>query len=208
LGVTLNHDLSWRPHISALTRAAAKKIGALFRVKKYFSPSQLARIYVGCIRPCVEYSSHVWGGSRSTSMLNMVDRRARRLIGSTQISDALDSLTVRRTVGALSLFYRFFHGRSSTELSAIVPPFLPPPVRHTRQAQMRRPLSLEEPQVRIERFGRSFFPSVTRLWNKLPISVFPPAESFAPSAFRSGVSRHLRALPPNADPGWGCMVVG
>jgi len=141
-------------------------------------------------------------------MLNMVDRRARRLIGSTQISDALDSLTVRRTVGALSLFYRFFHGRSSTELSAIVPPFLPPPVRHTRQAQMRRPLSLEEPQVRIERFGRSFFPSVTRLWNKLPISVFPPAESFAPSAFRSGVSRHLRALPPNADPGWGFMVVG
>jgi hypothetical protein len=161
---------------------------------------------VGCIRPCVEYCSHVWGGSRSTSMLASIDRRARRLIDSPPIADTLDSLVLRRTVGALSLFYRYYHGRCSDELSACVPPPIPAPIRPTRAAQARHPFSLVEPPARIERFKRSFFPTVTGMWNALPPDVFPPRDTFSPTVFSSSVSRHLRSLPAHSDAGWGYLV--
>jgi hypothetical protein len=207
LGLSFNREMSWRSHISDLTRAASKKLGALFRIRSFFQPSQLSRIYAGCIRPCIEYCSHVWGGSRSTAMLTNIDRRARRLIGSPLVSDSLDTLVLRRTVGTLSLLYRYIHGKCSTELQARVPPPLPDPARITRFALARHPFSLLAPRTRTRRYERSFFPSAVSLWNKLPLEVFPPPDVYAPAEFRSSVSRYLRALPPQSDVGWGFLII-
>jgi hypothetical protein len=205
LGISISGKMSWRPHIASLTRAAAMKMGALYRVRTYFSPSQLMRLYVGTIRPVIEYCSHVWGGCQSTSMLASIERRARRLIGSPAICESLDSLTLRRTVGSLAVFYRFFHGKCSVELASCVPPLMPPPPRPTRLALARHPLSIVETQSRTVRHGCSFFPATIRLWNSLPPDVFPPGDSFSPIIFRSRVSNFFRSLPPRADVGWGFL---
>ena len=68
LGVTLGSDLSWNDNISTTAKAAACKLGLLFRPRRYFTPSQLLTLYKTQIRPCLEYSSHLWRGASRHSL--------------------------------------------------------------------------------------------------------------------------------------------
>ena len=78
-------NLSWRDHIANIAKSASKKLGVLFRFREYFSASQLLKIYVGLIRPCLEYCSHIWGASPYTYLLDRVESKAIRLIGDASI---------------------------------------------------------------------------------------------------------------------------
>src|SRR5678816_4400131 len=62
LGLNINKKMSWKPHITMVARAASKKLGILFRLRDFFSSSQLLQLNKGLIRPCMEYCSHIWGG--------------------------------------------------------------------------------------------------------------------------------------------------
>merc|ERR1711980_12464 len=55
----------------------------------FFSPTQLLALYRGLISPCMEYASHIWGGSTHTSLLNRVESKAFRLINSPPLTDCL-----------------------------------------------------------------------------------------------------------------------
>jgi hypothetical protein len=172
LGVKVGQSLSWRNHLLSLVSSAARKLGALFRVSRFFPASQLLKIYKANIRPCIEYCSHIWGGSTSVWILERVDRRARRLINDPAITDNMQSLQLRRDVAALSVFYKMYYGRCSTELRSLVPPPARR-IRHTRADDNAHPHSLELFNCRIERFKRSFIPRTTAVWNALPFDVFP-----------------------------------
>ena len=50
LGVTLESDLSWNDHISTAAKASARKLGLLFRSRRYYTPSQLLTLYKAQIR--------------------------------------------------------------------------------------------------------------------------------------------------------------
>ena len=45
LGVTLGSDLSWNDHIISVAKAAACKLGFLFRTKRFFTSAQLLTLY-------------------------------------------------------------------------------------------------------------------------------------------------------------------
>ena len=107
LGLNISSNLSWKPHISEIAKAASQKLGMLFRLRSYFTPAQLLQIWKGLIRPCLEYCSHVWGGSSSTRLLDRVESKAYRLIGSPTLTSSIPSLSLRRDVASLSLFYRY-----------------------------------------------------------------------------------------------------
>ena len=81
-------------------------------------------IYKAYIRPLLEYNSHLWSGAPPTilAFVDRLQRRAIRLIGDSRVTRELDSLEHRRNVGALALYYRYFHGRCSDEIGAIMPP--------------------------------------------------------------------------------------
>src|SRR5678815_3510703 len=98
-----------------VARAASKKLRVLFRMRDFFSSSQLLQLYKGLIRPCMEYYSHIWGGSGFTRLLDRVESKAKRLINCSVLSSSLDPISLRRDVGALSLFYRYRSGRCSRE---------------------------------------------------------------------------------------------
>nr|CAH7766273.1 unnamed protein product [Callosobruchus chinensis] len=95
-------------HVSSIATAAGKKLGYLFRARKYFSPSNLLTLYKALIRPSLEYCSHIWGAAAPTtlSILDAVQRRAIRLIGDPASICHLQPLSHRQAVGDLSLFYR------------------------------------------------------------------------------------------------------
>nr|CAH7733242.1 unnamed protein product [Callosobruchus chinensis]CAH7760656.1 unnamed protein product [Callosobruchus chinensis] len=122
----------WREHVSSIATAAGKKLGYLFKARKYFSPSNLLTLYKAQIRPSLEYCSHIWGAASSTtlSILDAVQRRAIRLIRDPALTCHLQPLSHRRAVGDLSLYYRFSNGFCSSELTTIIPP-LSKPARYT-----------------------------------------------------------------------------
>nr|CAH7749544.1 unnamed protein product [Callosobruchus chinensis] len=82
LGVSITENMIWHEHVSWIATAAGKKLGYLFRARKYFSPSNLLTLYKAQIRPSLEYCSHIWGAAAPTtlSILDAVQRRAIRLI--------------------------------------------------------------------------------------------------------------------------------
>src|ERR1044072_1299622 len=104
-----------------VAKVASKKLGILFRLREFFSSEQLLQIYKGLIRPCMESCSHILGGSGSSSLLDRVEFKAKRLINCPLLSISLDPLSLRRDVRALSLFYRYYNGRCSRELPSRIP---------------------------------------------------------------------------------------
>lgn len=189
LGLNFRSDLSWKIHTAGLARSASQKLGVLFRFRRFFTSDQLLTLYVGTIRPCMEYCSHIWGGSPGVGLLDKVQAKAVRLINSPALTSGLPSLSLRRNVGSLCLFYRYYFGRCSEELHGCVPPPLRR-ARSTRQAINSHRYAVTLDGCRVERYARSFFPSTSILWNQLPSAVFPP--EFDLSAFKGNVNRHFR----------------
>ena len=191
LGLEISTNLSWRNHIESIAKSASRKLGVLFRCRNFFSSAELLQLYVGLIRPCVEYCSHVWGGSPYTRLLDRVEAKAFRLVGDARLTSSLDSLSLRRSVASLTIFYRIYFGYCSHELRSIIPPPLPRP-RSTRQAASSHSFCVRLSNDRLSRHSESFIPTTARVWNSLPQSVFP--DSFNISLFKRRVCRHLRGL--------------
>ena len=194
LGVTLGSDLSWNDHISTTAKAAARKLGLLFRSRRCYTPSQLLMLYKAQIRPCLEYGSHLWRGASKHSLatLDAIQKRAIKLIGEPALTNSLDSLAHRRTVSALSLYYRYYHGVCSVELKSIIPPnalF----TRNTRFSNAQHPFAVKLDKSRTSAFANSFIPLTSRDWNSLPATIFPATYNL--QLFKTRIHRYLRPPP-------------
>ena len=106
----------------------------------------------------MEYCSHVWGGSKSMWLLDRIENKARRLINSDPLFFSTDSLTLRRRVGSLSLFYKYYYGHCSREVDVCIPPPCPPTIQGTRLLAYSYQLSLDIPRSRISRSAALIFP--------------------------------------------------
>nr|CAH7737094.1 unnamed protein product [Callosobruchus chinensis] len=153
----------WHELVSSIATAVGKKLGNLFRARKYFSPSNLLTLYKAQIRPSLVYCSHIWGAAapRTLSILDAVQRRAIRLLPPSVFSPA------RRSVEDLSLYYRYSNGFCSSELTSIIPPLSKPAIC-TRETSSSHPKAVVLHTSRTERYDRTFVPMVSRDWNGLP----------------------------------------
>ena len=70
----------------------------------------------------MEYCCHVWTGAPSCylELLVKLQKRISRTIGPS-LAASLEPLAHRRNVASLSLFYRYYFGRCSSELAQLVP---------------------------------------------------------------------------------------
>nr|CAH7733821.1 unnamed protein product [Callosobruchus chinensis] len=158
----------WHEHVSSIATAAGKKLGYLFRARKYFSPSNLLTLYKAQIISSLEYCSHIWKAAApsSLSILDAVQRRAIRLIGDPALTCHLQPFSHRRAVGDLSVFYRYSNGFCSSELTTIILP-LPKPRRCTRGTSSH-PRAVALHTSRTKRYDRTFVSRVSTAWNGLP----------------------------------------
>ena len=134
----------------------------------------------------------VWGRYPGVDLLDKVQSKAFRLISSSTLTDSLPSLSLRRDVASLSLYYRYYFGRCSVELQSCIPPPLNRP-RATRQASQAHQYAVALSQSRIERFSKSFIPSTSVLWNDLSSEVFP--EIYDLTKFKYYLNKHFRSIP-------------
>src|SRR5678815_3661864 len=156
--------MSWKPHITTVAMAASKKLGVLFRLRNFFpllSYSSYTRVSSALLWSTALISG---GGSGFTRLLDRVESNAKRLINCPVLSSSLDPLSLRRDVGALSLFYRYRSGRCSRELITRVPPPLRRP-RRTRGAVSAHEFCVDVSNSRLVRCGASFFPAISVLLN-------------------------------------------
>nr|CAH7747865.1 unnamed protein product [Callosobruchus chinensis] len=177
LGVSITENMIWHEHVSPIATATGKKLGYLFRARKYFSASNLLKLYKAQIRPSLEYCSHIWGAAAPTtlSILDAVQRRAIRLIGDPALTCHLQPLSHRRAVGD-----------RSSELTSIIPP-LSKPARWTRGTSSSHPKAVVLHTSRTERYDRTFIPKVSRAWNGLPGDVLD--EQARVGLFKSRVNK-------------------
>ena len=104
-----------------VAKSASEKIGALIRSMKFLSPVVALYLYKCAIRPCVEYCCHVWVGV-PTCYLQLIDKLQKRICTTVGPSHAtsLKPLSHRGNVASLSLFYRYYFCRCSSELAQLV----------------------------------------------------------------------------------------
>ena len=137
---------------------------------KFLSPEVGLYLYKSTIRPRMKYCCHVWARTPNCylELLDKLQKGICRIVGPS-LAASLEPLAHRRNVGSLSLFYRYYFGRCSSELAQMVPlPFFRG--RSTRYSERLHNFS-----VTIPRCYKEFlqFLSTAKLWNSLPIECFP-----------------------------------
>ena len=84
-------------------------------------------MYKSTICPCLEYCCHVWAGAPSCylELLGKLQKQIRRTVGPS-LAASPGPLAHYLHLASLSLFYRYYFGRCSSELIQLVSlPFSP-----------------------------------------------------------------------------------
>ena len=156
---------------------------------KSFSPEVALYLYKSTIQPCMEYCCHVSANAPSCYLefLDKLQKRICRIVGPS-LAACLEHLAHRRNVASLSLFYGYYFGRCSSELSQLVP--LPySRGRSTRFSDRFHDFSVTIPRCYKDVYVNSFFPCRARLWNSVPVKRF--LFNYDPSGFKSRINRYL-----------------
>ena len=121
LGLTFSSKLDWSSYIICIAKTASKKIRTLIHSVKFLSPEVALYLYKSTIHSCMEYCCHVWAGGPSCylELLDKLQKRICRIVGPS-LAASLEPLA-HRNVASLSLFYRYYFGRCSSELAQLVP---------------------------------------------------------------------------------------
>ena len=114
--------LDWGSYIVSTAKTASTKIGALIRSMKFLSPEVALYLYKSTIQPFMEYCCQVWAGAPSCylELLDKLQKQICRTVGPS-LAASIEPLAHCRNEASLSLFYRYYFGRSSSELAQLVP---------------------------------------------------------------------------------------
>ena len=173
VGFTFSSKLDWDSYIICIAKTAFKKIGSLIRSMKFVSPEVALYLYKFTICLCIEYCCHVWTGVPSC-YLELLEKLQKRICSTTgsPLAASLEPLAHRQNVASLSLLYRYYFGRCSSELAQLVPLFFSRR-RSTGCSDRLYDFSGIIPRCYKDVYINSFLPRTGRLGNFLPIECFP-----------------------------------
>ena len=157
---------------------------------KFLSPKGALYLCKSIISPCMEYCCHVCAVA-PICYLELLDKLLKRICMTVgpSLTASLEPLAHRWNVASLSLFYRYYFVRCSSELALLVPrPFSRG--RSTCYSDRLYYLSDIIPRCFKDVYVNSFFPRIARLWwNSLPIECFPLTYDL--NGFKSRINRHF-----------------
>ena len=89
---------------------------------KFLSPEVTLYLYKSAICPFVKYFCHVWTGTPSC-YLELLDKLQKQICWTVgpSLAASLEPFAHQCNVARLSLFYRYYFGRCSSELAQLVP---------------------------------------------------------------------------------------
>ena len=122
---------------------------------------------------------------QSLATLDAILRRAIKLIGDPALTN---SLAHRRTISALSLYYRYYHGVCSVELKSIIP--LNPSLLETRGFRTLSTPSLSN-WIKIEpALSPTFIPMTSKNCNSFQATFF--SATYILQLFKNRIRRYLQ----------------
>ena len=139
---------------------------------KFLSPEVSLYLYKFTIRPCMEYCCQAWAGAPNCYLerLDKLQKRICKTVGPL-LAASLEPLP-SGNVASVSLFYRYYFGRCSSELAQLVPlPFSRG--RSTRYSDRLHDFSVTIPRCYKDVYVSISVPRTTRPWNSLPIKCVP-----------------------------------
>ena len=130
-----------------------------------------------------------WAGA-PRCYLELLDQLQKRICMSVDpsLAASLELLFHRRNLPSLSLFYRYYFERCSSELSQLVS-LAYPRGRSTRYSDRLHEFSVTIPRCYKDVYVNSFFPLTARIWSSLPLECFPLTYDL--NGFESRTNKHL-----------------
>ena len=119
---------------------------------------RLLCLYQSTIWQFMEYWCQVWAGAPSCclELLDKLQKQICRIVGPS-LASSLEPLAHRWNVASLSLFYRYYFGRSSSELTQLVP-LSYSPGRSTHHSDKLHDFSVTTPRYYKDVYVNSSFP--------------------------------------------------
>ena len=170
LGVHIQNDLKWESHVSSLEKRANGKMYMLRTLKSFGLPrDDLIIIFIGYVRPMLEYASPVWNSGLTQDQnirLERIQRRALRIIYQNDFTDYnatlalsnLDTLEQRRK----DLSLRFF--KSTLSSTNQFQNFLPKQQQRSTRV-LRKTQKIPQLRCKTKRMQTSPIPSLIQLYN-------------------------------------------
>ena len=111
----------------------------------------------------MEYCCHIWAGASSCylELLEKLQKLICRAVCSS-LAASLEPLAQRQNMASLSLLYRYYFGRCSSELAQLVP-FPLSRGRSTRYSDKLNGFSVTIPRCYKDVYVHSFFPRTAKL---------------------------------------------
>ena len=122
LRLTFSSKLDWGSYIFCIPKIALKEIGALICSMRFLSPEIALYLYKSTLCSCTEYCCHVWAGAPSCyfDLLDKLQKQICRTVGPS-LAASFEPLAHRQNVASLNLFYRYYFGKCSSELTQLDP---------------------------------------------------------------------------------------
>ena len=82
LGVMIDSNLTWKPHIDYISKKIAKNVGIIIKARKIFDKDTLLTLYYSFIFPYLNYCIQLWGPTYQTYLkkLELLQKKVVRII--------------------------------------------------------------------------------------------------------------------------------
>ena len=137
----------------------------------------------------MECCCYAWDGAPSCyiELLDKLQKGICMTVGPS-LAPSPELFAHRQNAASLSLFYRYYFGRCSSELAQLVP-LSYSQEKSTRYCDRLHDFFVTIPRCYKDVYANSFIPRTARLWNFLPIECFPLIYDI--SGFKSRINKHL-----------------
>ena len=97
LGIIIDNELSWKPHIINTRNKVAKSIAVLYKVKSFLNQPALIILYNSLIMPYLTYGVEIWGTTYKTytQPLFILQKKALKIINNTRYRDPSNPLFIK-----------------------------------------------------------------------------------------------------------------
>ena len=178
LGVVLQNDCKWDAHVKSVLSKCRPLISCLKTFKYRLSRKALESIYKSYVLPHFDYADVLWDNCTQEQAQNLENLHLdalRTIIGTVRgtshqklyTESGFTTLAERRKRHKIIMYHKIATGQVPNYLFAVLPPL----VADINPYHLRRPLDRDTLAWDLVRFKTSFFPTVTNIWNSLPVHI-------------------------------------
>ena len=109
LGVIIHENLSWQPHIKAISSKVAKSIGIITKSRQFFLTNILCTLYNSIIIPYLQYCSIVWASKYPSHLQPILRFQKKALRIMTQSPPRAHTYPLFSTLNILNIFNIYKH---------------------------------------------------------------------------------------------------